>query len=66
MPTRASEQKPLPSHRLREIAVAAEVDPRSVAKFLRGQFTQEMVRSRIERALRARGLDALIQPERGR
>lgn len=40
------------------IAAEAEVDPRTVAKFLRGERTSGLARARIERAARALGLAA--------
>jgi hypothetical protein len=47
----------LPAHVLREISVKASVDPRSVRAFLEEKPQKSMVRSRIEQALSALGLD---------
>lgn len=46
----------------REVAVAASVDPRTLAKFLAGRDVSPMCAVRIERALRARHLHHLIRP----
>jgi hypothetical protein len=46
----------LPEHVRRRIAVAAEVDPRTVAKYCNGQTVKGMAGERIERALRAENL----------
>jgi hypothetical protein len=46
----------LPEHVRRRIAVAAEVDPRTVTKFCKGVAVMGMAGERIERALRAEGL----------
>jgi hypothetical protein len=43
----------LTTHVRRRIAVAAEVDPRTVKKFCAGKLGPSMARDRIERALRA-------------
>jgi len=56
---------PLPAAQLRAVAVAAEVDPRSLRKFLLGEPVIHLVRQRIERALRARGLKALVEAPAG-
>jgi hypothetical protein len=48
--------RPLPLHRLREIGVAANVDPRSVERVLLGLPTRGMVRERVELALVEAGL----------
>jgi hypothetical protein len=46
----------LTEHVKRRIAVAAEVDPRSVMKFCKGLPLRPMPKERIERALRAEHL----------
>jgi len=51
--------KHLPAHVLRELAVAADTDPRSVAKYVMGEKVRPLCAKRIERALRVRGLQAL-------
>lgn len=54
---------PAPSmdpHTLRVIAVAAEVDPRTVAKHLRGEQVRPMARTRIVRALQHLGLSPVV------
>ena len=49
----------LPAHLLREVAVAADTDPRTVAKYVRGGQIKPLCAKRIERALHARGLERL-------
>jgi len=49
----------LPAHLLREIAVAADSDPRTVARYVAGEKIKGLSAKRIERALRARGLSVL-------
>lgn len=44
----------LAAHEIREVAVAAEADPRTVRKLLLGEPVQALARRRIERALLAR------------
>ena len=41
----------LTQHELRKVAVLAECDPRSVARYLRGQPVKALTRERIGRAL---------------
>lgn len=41
---------------LRELAVAASCDPRTIARVLAGADVKGVVRARIERVLRERGL----------
>lgn len=45
-----------PLYKLREIAVRATCDPRTVGKFLEGKAVQPMVADRIRRALAAEGV----------
>jgi hypothetical protein len=47
---------PLPSPELRAIAVAASVDPRTVAKVLRGGRVLALPRGRVVAELKRRGL----------
>jgi hypothetical protein len=49
------EARRLPAHQLRRISVAAEVDPRTVARFIAGAPTKGLHRERVERALRDAG-----------
>ena len=51
----------LPAHLLREIAVAADTDPRTVARYVAGEKIKPLCAKRIERALRARGLQVLAE-----
>ena len=44
----------LAAHEIREVAVAADADPRTVRKLLLGEPVQALARRRIERALLAR------------
>jgi hypothetical protein len=46
----------LPAGQLREIAVAASADPRTVAEVLRGRPLTTMVRLRVARVLDAQGI----------
>lgn len=46
----------LPEHVRRRIAVAAEVDPRTVKRFCDGKPVRGMAGERIARALKAAGL----------
>jgi hypothetical protein len=46
----------IPEHVRRRIAVAAEVDPRTVRKFCQGKPVKGMARDRIVRAMRAEKL----------
>lgn len=58
----SSNTKPLlPTHLLRIVAVEASCDPRTIAKFLRGQVISPLVRERVLRALKAHGLLHLVQ-----
>lgn len=50
----------LPAHKVRAVAVAAEVDPRSVRRYLAGQRVQPSLKERIERALRAMDLIEVV------
>jgi len=50
----------LPAHLIREVAVSAESDPRTVAKLVSGERVRPMTARRIERALRKRGLRDLL------
>ena len=45
----------LPNHELRKVAVAAEADPRTVRKFIKGEPVQGLVGERIRRALNEAG-----------
>jgi hypothetical protein len=49
-----AQRKPIPksAHELRQIAVRAEVDPRTVATMLAGGATRPMVKARIIRAMK--------------
>jgi DNA-binding LacI/PurR family transcriptional regulator len=42
----------LSAHELRQIAAVAVCDPRSVARYLRGEKTSSITRARVEAALR--------------
>jgi hypothetical protein len=54
----------LPESKLREVAVAASADPRTIRKVLRGEPTRLLVRERILAAIEALGLaDSLRKPE---
>jgi hypothetical protein len=44
--------KKFEAHEVRQLAVSAEVDPRTAAKYLRGEQIRPMARARIERVLR--------------
>jgi len=50
----------LPAHVLREVAVAAETDPRTVVRYVIGARVKGLCAKRIERTLRVRGLAHLI------
>ena len=59
---RKSNQAPaLPAHKVRKIACAAEADPRTVYKVINGEPTRHQPRERVERALKAAGLEHLIR-----
>ena len=49
----------LSAHILRELAVTAEADPRTVLKLVSGERVSPLVRRRILRALRIHGLSVL-------
>ena len=51
----------LRSHELRAVAVAAEVDPRTVQRRLLGADVQPLLRARIDRVLRERGHGDLLE-----
>lgn len=51
---------PLPGHRLRELACAASVHPRTFAKYLKGERISPLPASRIAAVLRRRGLEHLL------
>jgi len=57
--------RPLPAHRLREIAYHSSTDPRTVERVIRGMPTRNMPRERVVAALRAAGLENLVpeQPD---
>jgi hypothetical protein len=46
----------LPGHEIARLAVTAEVHPRTVRRVLLGLPTKPIVRARIERVLRAKGI----------
>jgi hypothetical protein len=53
----SNDKRPLlPAHLLRQIAVEASVDPRTLSKVLRGEPVRSMPRDRIIRVLRERNL----------
>lgn len=56
----------LPPHQLRELAVAAMVDPKTVARVIAGQATRPITRQRVVRALLDRGLQHLCRPSEAR
>jgi hypothetical protein len=55
----------LPAHRLREIAVAAQADPRTVRRVWLRLPTRGIIRERIEQALANAGFEAPT-PEKAR
>ena len=55
-------QRKLTAFELRQIAVAALVDPRTVRKALAGHLVQPMTRVRIRAALDEHGLGHLLPP----
>jgi hypothetical protein len=57
----APNRSPLPGHRLRELACAASVHPRTFARYLRGERVSPLPASRIAAVLRRRGLEHLLQ-----
>lgn len=58
--TKVSAPTPLPPHRVRIIATAALVDPKTVTRVLIGAPTRPSCRERVETALRAAGLAHLL------
>jgi len=56
--------KPLNAREIRQIAVEADADPRTVVKVIEGQGTGSSAAERIERVLRRRGL--VEQQQQGR
>jgi hypothetical protein len=60
------EQDPAPAlepHLLRQIAVEAEVDPKTVARVLAGQPTRALQRRHIVEAVRKLGLERFLPAE---
>jgi hypothetical protein len=53
----------LPEHQVRALSVAAEVDPRTIKRYLAGAATQGLQRDRVERALQAAGLERLLREQ---
>jgi DNA-binding LacI/PurR family transcriptional regulator len=51
----------LDAYRLRRVAVAADVDPRTVARVVAGARVQRVTRARVEDALRAEGLVQFVR-----
>jgi DNA-binding LacI/PurR family transcriptional regulator len=51
----------LDAYRLRRVAVAADVDPRTVARVVAGARVQRVTRGRVEEALRAEGLAQFVR-----
>lgn len=62
MSSRSPANHLLPGHLLRELAVASDTHPTTVAKYVLGQRVRPLCAKRIERALRARGLAPLRVP----
>ncbi len=56
MDSKTKREKPLPARRLRELAVEAEADPRTVERVLLGKSPSSGARDRIERVLRKAGI----------
>lgn len=54
-------RRKLPAHVLRAIAVAAQTDPRTVAKVVAGQRTQPGTRERILNALHDRAAEVRMR-----
>jgi hypothetical protein len=52
----------LPAHRLRRVAVAADVDPRAVARVVAGLSTRPAMYERIVAALRTEAPDVDVPP----
>jgi hypothetical protein len=57
--------KPLNAREIRQIAVEADVDPRTVVKVIEGQATGSSAAERIKTVLLRRGL-VVEQPQQGR
>jgi len=53
----------LSTHQLRQVSVAATIDPRTVRRYLDGVHVTEHSRLRIEAALRSCSLERLIRGE---
>ena len=51
----------LDAYQLRRVAVAADVDPRTVARVVAGARAQRVTRARVEDALRAEGLAQFVR-----
>jgi DNA-binding LacI/PurR family transcriptional regulator len=51
----------LDAYQLRRVAVAADVDPRTVARVVAGARVQRVTRGRVEEALRAEGLAHFVR-----
>ncbi len=51
---------PLGAHLMRQVAVEAPADPRTIRRVLRGEPVSPMAHDRVLRALRARGLAHLV------
>jgi hypothetical protein len=62
LPAKQDEHAPTPIE-LREIALAALVDNRTLSRALRGERVKDLTLERIRRALEARGLLHLMPPE---
>lgn len=56
---------PLSAHQIREVAVKVPCDPRPVAKVLRREPVEEMLRERIIRTLREMGHGDLVAEHGG-
>ncbi len=56
----------IPAHVVREIAVVAECDPRSVQRRAAGRPIRGMVVVRIDRELAARGITPPVSPRKDR
>jgi len=51
----------LQAHQLRAVAVAASCDPRTVARYVRGEPISGLVGARIDTAIRDQGLVAVVR-----
>jgi hypothetical protein len=58
--TPSNPERQLSAPELRELAVAAEVDPRTIQRVLAGERVVALPRMRIMRVLRERGLEHLL------